>query len=227
VLVDYQSIVDGFVRAEDEVITSEARDRAIQAAVLRYSHDRPRHVTVDEVSTGGGYRLPLPAGWVDLFSALISVEYPVGDEPQPSFVDRSEIELYRAPSGQLIGLPVSVGDGETVRITYTQHHVLDESTDTIPEVHREGVAALAAAVLCSEVASSYASDGGSSFGADTADHRTKTDRWRSLANDYGKRYRRIVGVSEEAGPEPAAGFADFDRLAQDGGDRIFHGRRTR
>lgn len=226
-LSHYQDLLDDLVRDKDEVIASEDRDQAIADAVLHYSVDRPRAVVVDVVSAGG-YRLALPAGWLSDFSRIVQLEWPVDDDAaELSLVDLTEVDIYRAPSGQQIRMPVSVSDGETVRLTYTAHHLVDAVDDTIPLTHRMPVVCFAASILCRQLAAYYTTEGEPSINADTVDHRTKSDRWRSLASDYLKRYEKGASVQERDGPVAAGAVLDLDKTDTLGGDRIWHTRRRR
>ncbi len=226
-LADFQTLVDDLVRDKDQVVSSTERDLAIANAVVRFSEVRPREIVTDEIQAGGrGYRVALPSEWVDDTSDLRSVEYPVGTTPDPDYLPMSSVSLYRTPSGQQISLPCSVSDGETVRVTFTVPHTLDVSTDTIPEKARAAVCYLAASIICDQLANHYATEGEPTLGADTVEHKTKSDRFRSRAKDLKERFDDFADVSEP-GVKPALSVGDMDRPLQVGWDRLFHGRNRR
>lgn len=224
-LTDFQSQVDDLVGLnDDEIITTTIRDREIANAVHRYSEMKPRTLVVDLMSAGG-YRLDLPAGWVDGLSELIQLEYPVGEVPIHT-IELEHICFYRSPSDQMIELPVSLTSGETVRVTFSGTHTVDVSTDTVPARHREGVCYLAAAACCQILATYYANESEPTIGADTVDRKSKSSEYRSLARSYTHSASESIGAPQR-GLKPAGVVADLDLRDSRGRDRIFHERRFR
>jgi hypothetical protein len=91
---------------------------AIDGALERYSRHKPKVLVVDvmaDLLPG----LPLPSAWVEEFSSVQRVEYPVGQQP-PALLDAADWYLYRAPQGWRLYLVANQpGFGETVRLTFT------------------------------------------------------------------------------------------------------------
>lgn len=221
-LADYQSLTNDLVRDRDQVVVTATFDAAIAAAVAEYSADRPRTVTEDCVSAGG-YQLPLPAAWLDGFSTLLLVEYPIGNVPT-STLPIDAIERYRSPTSILLLLPTSLAVADQVRITFTAPHQVDAVTDTTPVEHRRAIAALAAADVCDQLSNYYATESAPTIGADTVDHRSKSQTFASRARAYRSDYRAKLGLPEKR-IEHASAVAVIPSTDSLGGRPLFHGRR--
>ncbi|MGB3749447.1 MAG: hypothetical protein WA961_14705 [Rhodanobacter sp.] len=218
-LSDYQTLVDDLVRDRDDVVTTVQRDEAIAAALAQYSADRPRHVVVDVVSSGG-QRIDLPVGFTE-DSRLVGVEYPIGRIPT-ALLPLAEISIYAAPTVRQLDLPVFTDVGDALRVTYTAEQLVDASDDTVPLRHRQSVASLAASYLCVQLASYYATEGEPSIAADTVDRKTKSDRFRMLAKDLAAAYTRVVGVAPSDRTRGASVTVPLERSNALGGRRMFH-----
>ncbi|HRQ63887.1 MAG TPA: hypothetical protein PKZ76_03335 [Xanthomonadaceae bacterium] len=218
-LADFQSLVDDLVRDKDQVISSTQRNAAVANALARYSVDAPL-VLVEDVVAPGGQRLPAPPGWIDGQSAVRAIEYPVGQIPA-MYLDGA-VGIYRGPDGDAIELQQSLGDGETARVFFTSAHVLDAATTTIPPRHQRAVAALAAADLCGQLASHYASEGEPTIQADAVDHQGKSGRFRNRARDLRAEYVAAVGTAPSERNRPASVNVPLPSRDALGGRRIFH-----
>lgn len=218
-LLAIQSLVTDLVRDRDEVVSDAQRDAAIAAAVLQYSADRPRVIVVD-VTFAGTSRAAVPVEWIEGFSKVLQFELPIGQSPA-SLLAVDSIAIYRSPTDVLLELPCGATFTGDVRVTHTTAHVLDGATDTIPTEHSRSVAAWAAADLCDQLASHYATEGTPSIGADVTDYRAKTEKFASRASAYRKQYRDTVGVSDRR-LEPASAIATLQRRDSLGGQPMFH-----
>lgn len=195
-----QSLLDltaDLVRDRDQVISAGQYAQALDAAVLRYSGDRPRQL-VEDLTSAGGRRLALPTAWENGRSRTISLEYPVGLQPA-SYIESGTWTLYQGVSQAEIELPLSLSAGELVRLTYTVGHVLSSSTNTIPSSDHRAVAALAASDLCGQLARYYGQESESSISADAVDRRSKADTWRAFERDLRQQYFSQLGITERAG----------------------------
>lgn len=223
-LADFQQLTNDLVRDKDGVIVNATRDSTIATAVLRYSDDRPRPVVVDLVSTGG-MQLALPAGWQVDYSALLAVEYPIDRDPR-AMLDMGAVSLYQSPTVVKIQLPISLGAGDIARVTYTQRHVVDVATDSVPIADRHAVCCWAASILCGQLANWYATEGEPTIQADSVDHRRKSDVFRSRERELAQRYLKDLGLDEKR--SGAAGVVvNLQGANSRGGDRLFHQRRYR
>jgi len=218
-LAEIQATVDDLVRDKDQVITSVQRDTAIADALQRYSADAPR-VIVEDVASAGGQVLPLPLHWIDGQSEIHGIEYPLGSVP-PNEILPTAIHVTRTPTGPSLIFVFSPTSGEDVRLTYTGAHVVDVTTNTIPNRHRRALCALAAADLCGQLSADYATEGAPTIGADSADHMGKTERYRNRARDLRAEYTSLIGnVSERT--KPASVDVALPRRDALGGRPLFH-----
>lgn len=222
-LATYQQLVDDLVRDKDQVVSSTSRDSAIANAVAAYSVDAPRTL-VRDVTGDGSAVFTLPTEWADGISDLLSIEYPIGNLPT-SLIDGQYYGLYLTPTGAQLRIDssIGIGSGDSARVTFTAGHQLDGTNDTIPLKHQRAVAALAAAEVCGQLASYYASEGMPTIGADVSDHQGKTDRYRARQRDLLALYQSVVGSAPSERTKPASAVAQpqpaLDSL---GRPRIFH-----
>ena len=222
-LADYQQTIADLVRDKDGVLSLPSIDQAIATAVLRYSGDAPRRVWVDQIAVAGSLQ-PLPVGWTADVSVLIEVEYPVDASPQ-SLLDAASYRVRLTTNGERLELSVDVPQYEIMRVGYTAEHAIDANTDTMPARHRYAVACLAAANLCGQLASYYATEGMPSIGADVSDHVGKTERYRARKRDLEAEYVRALGVPEKPVTAAAGAVAQLESTDSQGNGRLFHGRR--
>ena len=222
-LVNYQQTITDLVRDKDQVLSLASIDAAIATAVLRYSDDAPRRLLVDQLAIAGSLQ-PLPAGWLTDASTLTGVEYPIDRSPQSVF-ELGQVSVRVTPTGDRLQLPVALAAGESIRIGYTALHTVDSGTDTIPTKYRHAVACLAAANLCGQLASYYATEGMPSIGADVSDHVGKTERFRARKRDLEAEYVRALGVPEKPVTAAAGAVAQLESTDSQGNGRLFHGRR--
>lgn len=223
-LADLQQSVQDLVRDRDGVLSSPERDRAIAAAVGTYSRDRPRLLVVD-VEAVGTRRLPLPTGWVQDFSALAQIEYPIDQIPAAK-IDVARTQFYRGPSGLLIEVPDAILSGADVRITFSAPHTVDSATDTTPSADRHAIACLASAMLCEQLASHYATESAPTIGADTVNHADKSRTFAGRARSYRKEYETQLRI-DTTRQVSASVVVDLDNTNSDGTARLFHPRLLR
>lgn len=224
-LVDYQTLVTELVRDDAGKIAIAERDRAIAAAVLRYSSDKPK-MMVQDVTPESSQVLPLPAAWEADFSTLLDLEHPIGNIP-PTFLKHDRYGLYDAPAGTKITLLDGVTvSANSVRSSFTIKRVVDAGTDTIPVQHREPVCCYAAASLCDQLAAFYSNSQDSSIQADSVDQRSRAQEYSARARTLRKRYFDELGIDDKKGA--AAGVVvNLDQADSQGEDRLTHPRRFR
>lgn len=223
-LTDIQSLTTALVRDDAGNIATADRDSAIALAVSRYSKDRPR-VLVEDLTSAGGQLLDLPAGWEAGFSAIQSLEYPIGNAP-PTLLALGTYELYQGPADTQILLVDGLAAGAQVRARYTVQHVATLATYTPPGIDAEPLASYAAAILCDQLASLYSNDTDSSIQADAVDHTSKAREFALRAKTLRKRYYDELGIEPKR--NVAAGVVvDMDLNDSRGRDRLTHPGRYR
>lgn len=223
-LADFQQLVDDLIRDDDSRIVSSDVTEAIGLAVARYSKDKPK-VQVEDIPASGTNYQNVPALWQADFSALQRVEYPLGQVP-PSFLQDGHWMMYQSANGPQILLDSAIPTAETIRLTYTRLHVVDDSNDTVAVIDREPVACYAAAYLCEQLANLYSSDSDSTLQADSVDHASKGSDFARRAKTLRKRYFDELGIEPKR--NSASGVVvDFDKADSQGNDRLFHKSRYR
>lgn len=214
-LTDHQAIVDRKTRAPDDVVTPADRDAAIQAAVLRYSQDRPLRRVVDVSLVGGEQEIALPATWSPGESALLSVEAPAGAIP-PSLLDASDYGIVARPNGDALLVLEAFPASTLCRLTFTGPHVVTAATDTVPARDREALGYWAAAILCDQVAAHHAENREPTIQADRVDYISPAKEWARRADACRKLYFQLMGIDTGPGgasalpPKPAGAVVNID-----------------
>lgn len=219
-LADYEQLVTDLIRDDAARIVLTEKDRAIAAAVYRYSEDRPQEKAQD-VTPASANLLPLPAAWEQDFSGLLLLEYPIGNVP-PTFVDQGRYKFYRSPTALQVQLDDAVAvAANNVRATFTIKHVVDAANDTIPVHHREPVANWAAAICCDQLAAFYSGGTDSTIQADSVENRSKADEYATRAKSLRKFYLDNLGVDDKRSA-PAGVVVELKRPDSWGGPHINH-----
>jgi hypothetical protein len=221
-LVDYQTLLATLVRDDNNVITLDDMNSAIQLAVVRYSNDFPLATVVDLASNGTA-TLSFPVDWSLGFSAVSAIEYPPNAFP-PTLLESERYGCYQAPTGVILRfdfIPV-----EIVRVTYTLPHTVSETVDTIKPIHREGVLCWAAAWCCDQLAAYYASASDSTIQADHVQRNSQSADYARLAKTYRARYFSELAI-EEKKLGAASAVVDWDLKGSLGQDRLNHSNRYR
>lgn len=162
---------------------------AATEALNRYSKDRPLEVVVD-IPGSASHDCDLPTDWVDGFSAILQVEYPVDRVPAVT-VDRADYSIYTSPAGKKLRILIAApAADEVVRQTYTLPH----SEDSLPSVDLEAVANLAASVCLRQLAASFGQTSDPLIQADSVNYRSKSDEFRRLADSFEALYKSHLGI---------------------------------
>lgn len=194
-LADYETLVQNLVRDDANRLALQDIDDAIALALQRYSKDRPQ-TAVEDLNPTSATVLPLPNVWEAGFSALKSLEYPIGENP-PEYIEPSRYAFYQDPTAITIKLIDGVDTTKDVRAAFTIAHVLDATHDTIPLSDREAAACWAGALLCDQLAAFYSGGADSTIQADSVRQQSKSQEYASRAKALRKRYLDEIGVEEK------------------------------
>ena len=185
-----QALIDDLARDQGEVLSADARTRALEAARLQYSVDRPR-VLVEDIAWASGNLAPVPSSWTE--SVWIkSAEYPIGRDPA-SLID---VAPYRSPEGWHLLAATPVQAGDLVRVTFMADHQLTELVDTIPVVHRLAVAQYAAHLLCHQLATYYSAQRETMLGSDASVTETRAREFAARSKELRTAYYIGVGLAD-------------------------------
>lgn len=211
-------------------------DIAIRPALLRFSIDRP-YVDIAEVPGAGSGYFALPAGFVDGYSELRSVEHPARQNP-PIMLDSQAWTITRDPTTvatkKILLYSATPSAAQYVRFEYTRPWPMpdpdDATLDLVDDIAFEAVAMLAAShalmTLANETARSRMAD---VLSPDYADHEerfrelnTAADRLRSIYESFlGLASAGANGIAAPASPV-ASRRIDFDSYSY----ALYHGGRT-
>lgn len=182
---------------------------AIAAALERYSAHKPRELVAD-VAGAGTHDVGLPVDWVEEFSQVRSVEYPVDQVPEV-LLAQDTWKVYRAVAGPVLRLldetPLAT---ESLRLTITVPRIEAE----VVTGDLDAVAALAASFCCDTLANLFASTNDPTISADVVNYRSKSSEYGRRAKALRKLYLDHMGIDEDSGqpasltvaPPPAGGY---------------------
>lgn len=202
-LADIQLLLADLARDQAEVLDAGARERALEAARLQYSSDRPRRMVAD-VAWPAGALADVPAGWTD--GAWVQwAEYPIGREP----VALIDVAPCLTPTGWQLMAARPLPAGAVVRVTFMAAHELDALLDTIPAMHRLALAQYAASLLCQQLATYYSAQRETALGADASMTETRAREFAARAKELRAAYYAGVGVADpfKAGSTTLGGAA--------------------
>ena len=223
---DFQSQVAAKVQDDSGKISATERDQFIQEAVTAYSQDRPL-IKVADLAGDGGYDCDVPSDFLAGFSVIRSVEYPAGQR-SPAIIERGSYRLYRTVSATTLRLLENTPQsGETVRVTYTALHVVDDEGSTVPGHDEDAVVSLAASFYCRALAAYYAQTGDPTLGADVVNYRTKAQEYSALSDRLERLYRTHIGRQEGETASAMSRTMDWDTELSWGKDYLFHRKKWR
>ena len=212
-------------------IGDSAVESHVKAAIRRFSKDSPQLKFTDYAGNGSTYDLSLPPGWVNRFSSIGAVEYPLGERPQV-LLDMAEVSLYPSTSTPtFIRLAYTTpAAGQTARVYWTAPWPMPDNnaaTDLISDQDYEAVAHLAAALCALQLAGDAADHTRSTLpGAEFAGTNEEQSKWLEIFRNNRRFYVDHVGSSD--GPPPASGQTDWDARSSwiaNGGQFLFKQRR--
>jgi hypothetical protein len=196
--------------------------RNIDAAIKIFSRHRP-DVSVVDITGDGTHDYALPSGWVEGFSIIKSIEYPVDNVPA-DILDNEEYEIYQAVAAKKVRLiNYSPSAYDTFRVAFT----VPRLEATIPENDEDALCNLAASLCLEALANAYTQTSDSTIGADSVNWRTKGYEFGQRAKQFMKLYKEHMGIKEDDTTPPASAVADLDMKYPGGGERLTHPRRQK
>lgn len=202
-----------------EELSSGAPEKKLLEAVRFYSRYRPLEVIRDYAGDGSTYEFALPKEWRPGFSAVKSVEYPIGSQ-DPDVLDRTKYKIYADRAGYYLRfVDVTPDAGETARVTITTLHRVNAQDDTIPEQDVGAVRALAKAYLAYDLAAKYAGFTDPSLAADVINYRTKRREYESVAGNYEDIFWRHLGIDPRVSASKVEASGSWGQMDYDLLDR--------
>jgi len=193
-----RSLLDSNLKfSSTTVLPQSERDQAIDSAIDRYSSARPKvQVTAMVANSTGIYELP--AAWVNNFSSLREVEYPIEQNPT-EYIDPDYTVIEKSPSGYRLKIvyynPVT---GETFWLKYSVPYSFDTSGNAeIPSQDIEGISFLATSFACEKLATYFAEKVSSSLpNADVVDFGNQVEEYSKRASRWLNKYRQAIETHE-------------------------------
>lgn len=171
---------------------------AATQALNRYSKARTLEVVVD-IAGNGTHDVDLPIDWIDGFSSILQVEYPV-DQVPAEIIDRRDYHIYTSPLGKKLRIITKTPTAaQSVRQTYTILH----SEDSVPASDIEAVANLAASFCLLQLAAAYGNATDSTIQADSVQRQSKIDEYRRLAKEFEGQFNHALGLNNDDVTSPA------------------------
>lgn len=165
---------------------------ACTEALNRYSKARPLEVVVD-IPGSGNHDVDLPIDWIEGFSSILQVEYPV-DQVPARIIERRFCQLYASPTGKKLRIwTINPTAAEMVRPTYTILH----SEDSVPVVDLEAVANMGASVCCLALAARCGNTSDPTIQADVVNYRSKAAEFIRVAKEYEGLYKSHLGIKDD------------------------------
>ena len=226
--------LNALLATNDNEMSEIDRERMVNTAVERFSHDAPELITEDVTGDGGKYYAISGLGsWIDGFSQITSIQYPaqaVSADENPQYLEPEDWDdNYRDASDvRYILLPNHTPAAtETFRVTYTATYQLSGETYAIPPGHFFAVCNLAAHFACTALATKYARTSDSSISADSVDHGGRSERFRSMARDFERAYLEHMDMTgnDASKEKPAGEFVDWDTMPSRNRRYLMHGNR--
>ena len=221
--IDLVSLVTSKVKDDSGKISTSDLDSQISEALTRYSCSRPNRSTVDVIGNGT-HDYSLPAGWIEGFSEIRDIEYPIGQIPA-LLLDDDDYAIYESPTGKKLRL---LGDAphasESFRITFSVPHI---APDTVPQNDLAALACLAASLCLEMLANAWIQSSDSTIAADSVNYRSKSQEAASRAKQMMKLYKEHLGLKEEDTVPAASAISSQEVDYPGGGDRLTHPKRDR
>jgi hypothetical protein len=233
-LYDFDTVVQAIIQDGAGKLSVASRLEAIRDAVAEHAHLVPILRRRYLYGTGSTI-LGTPTGWVDEFSAVQRIEFPVGTNP-PTYLQTQDWTLLSSPTAattyQIQFVSMSLGTGQRVNLEWTIPHTIDETSSTIPDAQFRPVGWLASSYALLQLAAFYNQSGDSTIGIDSQDPGSKGRDYLALARELRNRYRLFFGLGAENGKaaadvQPAGIFIDLDRKTSYRGNWFTHDNRYR
>lgn len=209
--------VDFILSADDDELAFDSRAAFVEAAIERYSHDRPREAIKDITGDGGNYyAISNLTGWSEGFSQVLRIQYPaptVASDEAPVYLDPDDWDddYWDATTHYLYFPNHAPAAADKIRVRYTVPYTPTLNAYSTPDADFHAICNLAASYCAQAIANKYSRTNDSTIAADSVNHMERSERWASRARELMKLYERHMGTDSESDRErPAGEFVDWD-----------------
>ena len=177
-------------------------DNYLDAAVEKFSRDKPYEFVEDTTVSTAGNLQSVPTNWDEDFSILRKIVWPYEDEDSQELADDSyeieKIPVGGTPTPKIRFIPYSPEAADVFRAWYSRRQVCTEASCTIQAGDLQAVVYLTAYLIEIAKASHYNAlkdQGG--IGADLVDYGAKAAEARASAASYKSLYTALIGGGED------------------------------
>ena len=183
------TVVDGTVVWTED---SDDYDQSILSAVNVFTRHLPSVLRIP-ITGDGSSTYSMPAGWINEFSRLLNIEFPVGEVP-PVYLDNDRFTIYQSSSSEW---KIMLFDEKPISAqTFVVYFTGTRTSVQIPDGYLEAFLWLCSGLILSKFANSYLSSTDSSISADVVDFITKAEKYREQADYWIKKYEMFMGVGK-------------------------------
>jgi len=198
-------------------VSSDDRDEKIVEALLDYSRQKPKRITIEitgdagqyypicDVSEDGGWAGTsgsLYAEWVEGFSQVLEIEYPAADislDEDPEYLHRYgwDDNFRDANNDRWLWFVYDApSTTETFRVRYTTPYIFSGSPTgvNLPRQDFYAVCQKAASLCCSLLATRYGQFTRSTYDIESINYLTKAEEYRREAANFQTEYERRLGI---------------------------------
>jgi len=184
---DYKNMLEALVPGQHPIendVLSNMKEAAIRNAVKAHSKNTPKIIRKMLTGTGDDFiEINNFAGWVDDFSKITAIYYPVSDIPEE--LERTKWMSVTEPSGLRVYFrDVLPEAGEEFYINYTGIYTCDENGCDISEQDNFIVQYLAAGHYALLLTGAYIHNNDSTHNADGINHQSKRSELNLLSTRY-------------------------------------------
>ncbi len=215
--------VQALVKDTDAKLEAADWTNGIAGALGRYSKHRPK-ISGADIAGDGTHIYAVPAGWINEFSDIRSIEYPIGDNP-PTYLDKEDdYEKYVTTSAEQIRL---INDAPPATESFRVKFTVLRTEATIAANDLDAVANLAAAICLGMLASRYISSKKPAIQADSVNYQSKSSECNSRAKICLKFYNDHLGIKDDDTVPAASAVSSMTINYPGGSDRLTHRRSDR
>ena len=171
------TVTDGTVTWTED---SDAYDRHIMGGLDIFSKDYP-YILLVSVTGNNTYLYATPTGWINEFSQILSIEFPI-DETPPCYLfnDRYEVINTATDTWKILLKDDAPSSTQSFKVRFTAQR----DATVIPAGYIEAFNWLVSALACTELATIYVNTTDSSINADASNPFEAADGYADRASVY-------------------------------------------
>jgi hypothetical protein len=217
--ITLKNLIVSKIKDDSGKITDDDIEISLNAAIQAYSRHRP-DCKVASTTGNATHDYTLPEGWIDGFSRILLIEYPVDNVPT-DYLDDDEYLIYQTTTVKKVRLLYySPAITETFLISFT----IPRTDLTILDNDADALCNLAASCCLEQLANAFAQTGDSTISADAVNYRSKASDFGYRAKRFRDLYKEHMGIKDDASTLAAIVTSDMDLKYPGGGARLTHPR---